>query len=251
MQRPTIIKDRTYYEARYKSARIWLIIAVAITVLNILLTILGSDTVFLFCAIGPVNLISYALLGFQEPVALQALAAYLGFELPHESMATAVAVTLVAVAVLGILAYFFSWLCSKKDGRWMTVALVLFILDCLFMIADIALGVRMAKDFEYTYTPNIFAVVFHCWVVYDTVIGVTSWKKLKTMPEEVVEGTCEESAGASDAEASAPAELSEPVEVSAESSAPSPLAAAAATAAEEKPEDDEDDEDEDDDEGDF
>ena len=236
MQRPTIIKDRTYYEARYKNARLWLIIAVAITVLNILLTVLGSDTVFLFCAIGPVNLISYALLGFQEPVALQALAAYLGFELPHESMATAVAVILVAVAVLGILAYFFSWLCSKKDGRWMTVALVLFILDCLFMIADIVLGVRMAKDFEYAYTPNIFAVVFHCWVVYDTVIGVTSWKKLKTMPEEVVEGTCEEST-ASDAE---PAEDTAPVEDAASEPAGSepneagekpvlsPLAAAAA-----------------------
>lgn len=262
---PTV-KDRNYYEARYNSARLWLLIAIIVTGVDVLLTAIGSETVLTFCAIGPVILISTAITGLQTPEYLLWLCSYLGIEMPDMSLVTPLAVILIAVAVLGILAYFFSWLSSKKDGRWMTVALVLFILDCLFLVGDMVLQYNIAKDFELEYSFDFLALVFHCWVLYDTGVGVHAWKKLKTMPQTVIEGNYEEPAEAPadaaeadgtvdpapiDGEIATVTETSDPAPLTGEAAttdaeaAPlSPLAAAAAEAAEEDAGEDDDDGDE-------
>ena len=253
MKTISTVKDRNYYEARYNSARLWLLIAIIVTGVDVLLTAIGSETILTFCAIGPVFLISNAISGLQTPENLLWLCSYLGIEVPDVSLVTPLAVILIAVAVLGILAYFFSWLSSKKDGKWMTVALVLFILDCLFLVGDMVLQYNIAKDFELEYSFDFLALVFHCWVLYDTGVGVHAWKKLKTMPQTVIEGNYEEPAEAPADAAEAdgtvePAPLTEEAATTAAEAAPlsplSPLAAAAAEAAEEDADEDDDDGDE-------
>ena len=247
MKRQPVTKDRAYYESLFRNARIWLLVATVFTVLNILFVVLGSSTILTFCAIGPVYLISEAVLGLQDPEYFQFLASSLGIDLADKSLATPIAVIMIAVAVLGILAYFFSWICSKKDGRWMTVALVLFILDTVFMVAYQVFFYRLAKALEVSYSFDGIAIVFHCWVLFDTILGVVAWHKLKKMPEETVEGTFAESAEAEPMTETAEAEptAGEPAptaEAPMPEAEPDPLAEAAAAAAEDAaPEEDEGD----------
>ena len=242
MQRPTVTKDRAYYEMRYARSRANLLLVVILALVNCIFAFIGDGVTFMFAPILPMIFAGMSGVFLLHPELLLEASQNAGISIDalsaSGSVMTVLGIFFLAVAVLIILVYFLAWLGAKKKGGWIVAALVLFAIDCVALL----LSVSAVSD--------IIDIAFHAWVVYDLAYGVHAWKKLKTMPEEVVEGSYEEPAEETTAEETSPAEAIEAIEPT--EPPVSPLAAAAAKAAEdaESPEEDED-EDEDDDEGDF
>lgn len=130
-----------------------LLLMIVLTVVNILLSLLGSDTMLLFSATVPY------------------FAATVGI-LSEIGILVGIGVGIAAV-ILGI--YLLCWIFSKKHYGWMIAALVLFALDTLAMI-----GIYML----YGDVSGVLDVLIHAWVLYYLVIGVRYGYKLKKMPPE-------------------------------------------------------------------
>ena len=84
------------------------------------------------------------------------------------------------MAFFGIAVYFVCWLLSKKHYAWMIVALVLFSMDTLAMVALYVL----VGDFS-----GILDVLIHAWVMFYLITGVINGYKLKKQPDEEIQST--------------------------------------------------------------
>ena len=84
---------------------------------------------------------------------------------------------------LGLIAYFLSWFCSKDNGRWMTVAAALFFLDMLFLIAEWVLFSFVLFEMNVVYLIDLCSVIFHGWVVYDTIHARIIWHRTYVAPK--------------------------------------------------------------------
>lgn len=147
-EQPTTERGRLLQ--KYHSARSNLLLVIILTLVNIVLFLGGSESMLLFSASIPYYAVIFG-------VALDIVPLGIGF-----------------AAVILVL-YFLSWLLSKKKSGWLVVALILFILDTLGML----LLYFWAEDIS-----GILDAAIHIWVLYYLFVGVSTGKKLKTMPEE-------------------------------------------------------------------
>lgn len=143
-------------EQRFKMSRNNLLLVVILTVVNIVMLYLGSDSMMLFSASIPY----YAV----------------GFGVWWESFELFVVGIVVAVVLIAL--YFLCWLLSKKRPGWLIVALVLFVLDTIALAGLYIMAGEVS---------GILDVLLHAWVLYYLIIGISSARKLKNLaPEEPV-----------------------------------------------------------------
>ena len=142
-------------QQKYNSARSNLLLMLGFTLVNIVLLVIKSNTMFLFSATVPY----YALaIGLEEKLLLGPA---------------------IIIAVISVAVYFLCWLLSKKQSGWMVAALVLFLIDTvctavLFLAAGEVSGIT--------------DILIHVWVLYYLIIGVKYGAILKNLPEgEVLE----------------------------------------------------------------
>lgn len=159
-------------ERKYNTARSNLLLAIAFTVINIILLFINSTTYFLFSLFMPYYL---ALEGF-------ALTGKLPPEFYGEDLATLefldssfLVVTLVVAAVI-LLFYLACWFFSnRRRVGWLIVALVVFCLDTILLLVIGGIGAN-----------SIFDIVFHVWVVVSLISGISAHNQLKKLPVEEV-----------------------------------------------------------------
>ena len=142
-------------QQKYKTARNNLLLMLILTIVNIILYVVGSDTMMLFSATVP----------------------YFGVIIGSVSGSQMFSIFCACIAVAILILYLLCWILSKDHYGWMIAALVLFIIDTLAMIG-IYFGMGEIS--------GILDVVIHGWVLYYLVIGVKYGKQIKNMPEEPV-----------------------------------------------------------------
>ena len=148
------ISPREIAQQKYNTARINLILMVGLTVLNVVMAFVGSDSMMLFSAIVPYIAAVWATM---------------------PEFAT-VMVPLISLAVISVVAYFLCWIFSKKHFGFMIAALVLFVIDTLGLVGFYLLAGEVS---------GILDIVIHIWVLYYLILGVVNGVKLSKMPEEV------------------------------------------------------------------
>ena len=152
----TIKQKREFAEGKLKVSRTNLLLMMILTIVNIVLFALGSNTMLLFSATIPYFIASVGI-------------------------ASADSIILIAcfvVAAFILLAYFFCWLFSKKHPGCLVFALIFFIFDILFMAGIYILY----QDFS-----GILDVIFHIWILYYLIIGIKYGRQLKKLPKETEE----------------------------------------------------------------
>lgn len=140
-------------QQQYNMARNNLILMIGLTLLNVIILALGSDTMMLFSATVPYFVAGMGI--YSEIPFLMGVG--------------------IAIAVVILLVYFLCWLFSKKHYGWMIAALVLFGIDTLCMIGMY----WIAQDFS-----GILDIVIHAWVMYYLIVGVRYGAQLKQLPAE-------------------------------------------------------------------
>lgn len=80
----------------------------------------------------------------------------------------------IALAIILVALYVLAYVFSKKlRPGWLIFALVIFILDTLFMFIDAGIQADMIIDY-----------LFHIWVIVSLAIGMSAGCKLKKLPPE-------------------------------------------------------------------
>ena len=143
-------------EKVYQSARYAIIFLIALTAVNILMSLLKVNRYF----VASIYL-SYFTVSIMENTALGVVIA-------------------AAILVPYILAYFF----SKKKPVWMVVALVLFVLDTLFVIFCMFLLHRIGES----PWSMLFDLALHAFVIFELAMGVKYREAATAEPDETAEG---------------------------------------------------------------
>ncbi len=173
-QKSTSSMNALRMAARYKSARLELLIVIAFTVLNIVMYFLETSTVMLFSAMIPFLAVFYGN----------------GFEIDPEigfSLGTELG---LAIAAICLATYLLCWLLSKKNHVWLIVAAVLYGLDSVIMVY-FYYEMEILSD-------SIIDIVIHCLVMYYFIAGAIVGKDLKKLesqaqiPQEAVEFSIEQ-----------------------------------------------------------
>lgn len=188
MQKPIIPTESTLealntarakHTAKFSSARINLFAAAAFTAVNIILMAAGSFSYFLF--------------SFTVPYTIAQLGMYLTGSLPADHYTDwgegaflgsgfLIGTMIAAAVIIGL--FVLCGILSKKNRVWLTVALVLFAIDCAFM-----LYIALSGGFEASVI--IIDIAFHAWVMYYLASGVKSAKALSELPDESFFSTAE------------------------------------------------------------
>ncbi len=143
------MKHREELQKQYQAGRSNLLIALVLTVINIVMLFAGGETMMLFSISLPYYLVIFG--GLLESV------------------------TLLLAALILLVVYFLLWLLSKKRPAFMVAALVCMVLDT----AMLTLLYLTAEDFT-----GILDVLFHVWIVYYLFAAVRANSKLKALPPE-------------------------------------------------------------------
>ena len=170
---PSASPERQIQESKYNAARLNLLLVVAFTAINIILFVANGNYYLLFSAFLPYVLpsIGMELCGMLPPEYYDEY--YEGGYAAQEFFSPSVFYVLLGISVAILALYVVAWLFSKNQkGGWLIFALVLFGLDTVFMLIG-GISVDMLLDY-----------VFHAWVIYELVVGVVAWRKLKMMPIE-------------------------------------------------------------------
>lgn len=144
---------REQLEQKYKSARMNLLLIIILTVVNVVLLLVGSDTMLLFS------------------ISVPYYAVVMGYFMGDQVML----ITGCVIAAIMLAVYLLCWIFSKKRAGWMIAALVLFIIDTLVM------GLMYLSAGEVS---GIMDVLIHAWVLYYLIVGVITASKLKKLPAE-------------------------------------------------------------------
>ncbi len=155
-KQPQTLRERL--QQQYATARSNLLLMLIFTVVNIVLLVAQTDTMFLFSATVPYFTIMMGILGENT--------IFLGI--------------CICITVIILVLYTLCWLLSKNRRGWMITALVLFILDTV-ALAALYLA---AGDFS-----GIIDALIHVWVLYYLILGVVSSKKLRNLPPEEAQVT--------------------------------------------------------------
>jgi hypothetical protein len=149
--------SREYLENQFTSGRMNLLIAISFTVTNIVLLLAESGMYFLFSATIPYYLTAFGM----------GMDAQLG-----GNTYTTTAIVVCAV-ILGV--YLLLWLLGKKRPVLLYVAMGLFALDTLALLALALLAGGLIEE--------IVNIIFHGWVLYSLFQAARCGMKLQTMPE--------------------------------------------------------------------
>lgn len=176
------VSPRMAEQNKFYIARANLLVVFIISVLNTLLTVIGSDMYLLFSAWIPL------------------LLSALGKECAAEPQLAFLFPILAVASLILLLPYLFCWIFSKKQVGWMVAALVYFSIDTLLLLfLCISSG---------TVVNSLLDLFFHAWVLYYLILGVRSGFKLKKLPADepivmTTEGTtaCESADGTDNAPA--------------------------------------------------
>ncbi len=169
-RQPQTLRERL--QQQYATARSNLLLMLLFTVINIVLLVAQTDTMFLFSATVPYFTMALGIYGENT--------IFLGI--------------CICVTVITLVLYALCWLLSKKHRGWMIAALVLFILD------TVALAALYLSVDDFT---GILDALIHIWVLYYLILGVVSGKKLSDLPPEQDADTVQ-AAGETPAEVMAP-----------------------------------------------
>lgn len=177
---PTVPVDesamlRAKYQTRLSNARFNIIAIVALTVLNIVMSVTGWGTYFLFSASVPYYLTSYmaALTGnLPEEIYADPANGWEGFEfLPNALFVFAIVVSVI-ILLLYALCFFF----SKKHYGWFIVTAVMFSIDTLGLF-----GAFYLFGFDIS---DILDVAIHIWALVSFILAAISGAKLKRLPSD-------------------------------------------------------------------
>ncbi len=139
------------HQKRYSTARADLLIMIVLTVANIILMFIGSDTMMLFSATIP----------------------YFAVGMGYWNGEPELTIFGIIVAVICIALYLICWFMSKKKYQWFIVATVLFALDTIAMVYLYASSGEIES--------GIFDMVIHALVFYYLIVGFNTGKKLKEL----------------------------------------------------------------------
>ena len=169
------LSKRQIYESRYRTSRINLLFVVIFTVVNLLLLITNANSYFLFSAFVPYFITGLGMLYCGRFPAEYYTEELEGMTFLDDSFFVILLVISVVITLMYLLAWFMS---SKNRAGWLIFALVFFGLDTIGMF--LLNGIQV---------DSILDIVFHGWVIYYLILGITSHYKLKKLPpeEEIIE----------------------------------------------------------------
>lgn len=142
-----------------------LLLILVFTVINLVFILLDVDRYFLFSASVPYYLTSLGKAldnGFTNGA----------WDINGTFTITALVISIVILAV-----YLLCWLLSKKKTGWLTVALILFILD------TVALALFTFALYDNPMV-NLVDFLLHAWAIWELGKGSRAGAKLKTLPPE-------------------------------------------------------------------
>ncbi len=157
------------YKDDYEKARAGLLVMLLLTIANLaIVLIVKSETVFVFTAAIPEIALGVALGVYYSSQKL--------YIILLAGLATLVVLTL----------YFLCWLFSKKNSKWLTTALVVFIIDCVVLVVWFfwILSTMTEGHGSIDVVPTTLRFVFSAWIMYYLVCGVNAAKRLKRLPPE-------------------------------------------------------------------
>ncbi|MBO5898732.1 MAG: hypothetical protein J6R04_06955 [Clostridia bacterium] len=156
--------------SRYHSARVNLLIVVALTVLNAILLASGGNSYFLFSVFVPYYTVLMGML-----LCGKFPAEFYGEEFESfEFFGNGILIAAIVIAVLMLALYVLCYVMSGKwRGGWLVAALVLMTADTLIMLWLGGFDADALTD-----------LIFHVWVVICLALGVHACYKLKTLPPE-------------------------------------------------------------------
>lgn len=157
---------KNHLEKHCASARNNVLLMAALTLLNVGLTLAGSELSFPFSA------------------AIPQLCADLGMVLYVLGHPMAWVTAFAGVAVLLPLVYVLGAFLSKKRGGWMIAILVLFSVDCAGLAYWTTVDVinMLAAGESVPWVSYAIQVLFHIWIMYYVVRGVVAHAKLRRLP---------------------------------------------------------------------
>lgn len=165
----SVLTERQRLEKRYKSSQISLLLIAAFSGVNLLSLLMNSDKYFLFSAYIPYLLGDYAMF-YSGRYPEEYYKEYSDIQF----FGTEIFSLLVAVAATVVLFYLVCWFfAKKKKAVWLVFSLVLFSIDTLVMFVVVGFYIDMIID-----------VIFHIWAIVSLATGISSFIKLKAMPED-------------------------------------------------------------------
>ena len=160
---PVDKNSREYLLRQVANGRYSLLLIVILTVVNLIMTILDTNTYFLFSASVPYYLV-FVGMGIEN-----------GFVDGAWNVKGTLTYTGLVIALVIVAVYLLCWLLSKERAGWLTAALVLFIIDtvALVVITFALYDSPMGKLVDF---------LLHIWAIVELVQGVRGSKKLKALP---------------------------------------------------------------------
>lgn len=164
------LSPRQLYENKYRTSRMNLLLVVIFTAINLLLLVTNADTYFLFSAFIPyfVAGIGMFLCGrFPEDYYTDGLEDMIFLD-------NSFFIVLLLISIVLTLLYLLAWFMSNKNRvGWIIFTLVFFGLDTLGMLVLNGISLESAMD-----------ILFHVWVIYYLILGISAHYKLKKLPPE-------------------------------------------------------------------
>lgn len=163
--------ERYTLENKYNTTRYNLLLVIGFTLINIVLLVTNSDRYFLFSAYITYTVATLGMILCGK----YPLEYYGGGSLSdYNFMDQTAFVGFIALAIILVALYVLAYVFSKKlRPGWLIFALVIFILDTLFMFIDAGAQSDMLVDY-----------LFHIWVIVSLAIGMSAGYKLKKLPPE-------------------------------------------------------------------
>ena len=163
------LPERELYEQKYRSSRMNLLLVVIFTVVNLILLVTNTDTYFLFSAFIPyfITLMGMSVCGLFPKEYYEGLEEIVFLD-------KSVFAVLLVISIVLTLLYLLAWFMSNKNRvGWLIFALVFFGIDTLGMFYINGISIESAFD-----------ILFHAWVIYYLVVGISAHYKLKKLPVE-------------------------------------------------------------------
>ncbi len=168
----TPISPRQQLNNQYNTARYNLVLALALTLLNIVVLLTGGDSYWLFSAFLPYYMVLDGVICCGKmPQEYYEYDGYTMADYEFFPESYLIARVIIAVVILAALALCF-FMSKKLKSGWLIGALVIFGIDsaALLMLGDLS--------------GSVLDILFHIWVVVYLVLGIRAASKLKNMPEE-------------------------------------------------------------------
>ena len=150
---PVDKNSREYLLRQVANGRYSLLLIVILTVVNLIMTILDTNTYFLFSASVPYYLV-FVGMGIEN-----------GFVDGAWNVKGTLTYTGLVIALVIVAVYLLCWLLSKKRAGWLTAALVVI----TFALYDSPMG-------------KLVDFLLHIWAIVELVLAVRGSRKLKELP---------------------------------------------------------------------